>query len=304
MTPDIAIQTRDLTKRFGSVTALENLSLEIPAGCIYGFLGPNGAGKSTTIDILLDLVRPSAGTATVLGYDTQDSPVAVRERTGVLLDGFTPYAKLTGRQHVALAADAKDVDAEPTAVLERVELTDAMDRAAGGYSKGMTQRLGLAMALVGEPDLLILDEPSTGLDPHGVALMRDLIREENDRGATVCFSSHILDQVEAVCDRVGILDDGRLIADDDVATLHEAVGDDTVVRIRTAEPPTGVRDRITSIDAVSGVRIDGDELVVRCADDAATARVIAALERTDLAIESIETGGRSLERVFAAYTGG
>jgi len=175
---------------------------------VYGFLGPNGAGKSTTIDMVLDLVRPTEGTVRVLEQDATTDGVAIRKRTGVLPDGFAVYDRLTGRQHVEFAVRSKEADDDPDALLDRVGLLDDADRKAGGYSKGMRQRLALAMALAGDPDLLILDEPSSGLDPAGAKEMREIVRAEADRGATVFFSSHILEQVEAVCDRVGILREG------------------------------------------------------------------------------------------------
>ncbi|MGM0604826.1 MAG: ABC transporter ATP-binding protein, partial [Halobacteriota archaeon] len=216
----VAIQLDGVSKRFGAVTALRNVDLTVESGEIFGFLGPNGAGKSTTIDILLDFVRPSAGSATVLGYDAQADSTAVRSRTGVLPDGYHVYDRLSGRDHVRFAIESKGADEDPIALLERVGIADAADRRAGGYSKGMTQRLVLAMALVGEPELLILDEPSTGLDPNGAREMREIIRAEADRGATVFFSSHILEQVEAICDRVGILNEGRLVALDSIDGLR------------------------------------------------------------------------------------
>ena len=200
-----AIELSGVTKRFGDVVALRDLDMTVESGEIYGFLGPNGAGKSTTIDILLDFVRPTEGEVRVLGRDAGTDSVLIRERCGVLPEGFDTYDRLTARQHVRFAVESKGSGEDPDALLDRVGLSDAKGRKAGGFSKGMTQRLALAMALVGEPDLLILDEPSTGLDPNGAREMRTIVREEADRGATVFFSSHVLGQVEAVCDRVGIL---------------------------------------------------------------------------------------------------
>jgi ABC-2 type transport system ATP-binding protein len=184
-----AIELDGVTKRFGDVIAVDELSMTVPEGEVFGFLGPNGAGKSTTINVLLDFVRPTAGTVSVLGMDAQERSVDVRERTGVLPEGFSVYDRLTGRQHIEFAIESKEVDADPDAVLDRVGLDGEGDRKAGGYSKGMSQRLALGMALVGEPELLILDEPSSGLDPAGAKEMRDIVREEADRGANVLLES-------------------------------------------------------------------------------------------------------------------
>ncbi|MFC3957763.1 ABC transporter ATP-binding protein [Halovivax cerinus] len=301
---DLIIETEQLTKRFGPVTAVSDLDIEVPAGSVYGFLGPNGAGKSTTIDMLVDLVHPTSGAARLFGLDTRSSPVEIRRRTGVLLEGFTPYPTLSGREHVSLAASTKDAAVDPATVLERVDLHEAMDRRAGGYSRGMTRRLGLAMALVGEPDLLVLDEPTAGLDPHGVVVLRRIIREENERGATVFFSSHVLSQVEAVCDRAGILSDGRLVAEDDVQELRETVGGETVLRarIRTDGPMSAVRDRVDDVDGVQEVHLEDGELVAVCESEAVIARVLSAIDQSGATVPSFETDGRSLERVFESYT--
>ena len=193
------ISLTNVTKTYGRVTAVENLDLRVEKGEIYGFLGPNGAGKSTTIRMLLDFARPSKGTVQVLGHNAQHEILQIRQRIGVLPEGFSVYDRLTGRQHLTFAIESKKVDDDPDRLAERVGIPDAIDRKAGGYSKGMAQRLVLGMVLVGEPDLLILDEPSTGLDPAGAREIRQIIQEENDRGATVFFSSHILGQIEPIC---------------------------------------------------------------------------------------------------------
>jgi len=220
-----AIEIDDLTKRYGDHLAVDELSLTVQRGEAVGFLGPNGAGKSTTIDMLLDYVRPTTGTVEVFGFDAQTETRAVHERIGVLPDGYSLYDRLTGREHLQLAARLKGTSVDVAAVCDRVGL-DVADagRPAGSYSKGMGQRLAIGMATVGDPDLLILDEPTSGLDPHGVARLQDLLAAELDRGTTVFFSSHVLDHVASTCDRVAILDDGRLVAIDTIDGLREAVG--------------------------------------------------------------------------------
>ncbi len=298
-----AIELDGVTKRYGDVTALHDLDLTVEDGEIFGFLGPNGAGKSTTIDVLLDFVRPTAGDVSVLGLDAQAESARVRRRVGVLPDAFSVYDRLSGRKHVRLAVDSKGADDDVDGVLERVGVADAADRPAGDYSTGMAQRLVLGMALVGEPDLLILDEPSTGLDPNGARRMRELIRAERDRGATVFFSSHVLDQVEAVADRVGILRDGDLVAVDSIAGLREAVGGSDRLTIRVDRVTDGALRAVRGLPGVSGASADGDELSVNCDDGAKTA-VISALEDEGVTVEDFATTEASLEELFATYTTG
>jgi len=297
-----AIDIDGVTKQFGDVTALRELDLTVERGEIYGFLGPNGAGKSTTIDILLDFVRPTRGSTTVLGLDSHTESVDVRQRTGVLPDDFDVYDRLTGRQHVEFAIESKEATDDPDELLERVGISDAADRKAGGYSKGMAQRMVLAMTLVGEPELLILDEPTTGLDPNGAREMRELIYEENERGATIFFSSHILDQVEAVCDRVGILQDGELVAEDSIEELRSAVGSQSQLIVRVDAVQNGMLDAVRQVTGVSSATADGTKITVK-SDDGAKRDVLDAIEREGASVQDFSTESASLEELFAHYTG-
>ncbi len=298
-----AIAVDGLTKRYGSTLALEDLSFTVREGEVFGFLGPNGAGKSTTINVLLDFVRPTAGEARVLGHDAQTASREIRQRTGVLPEGYQTYGRLTGRQHLEFAIESKGAADDPQALLERVDLAEAADRKTGGYSKGMAQRLMLAMALVGEPDLLILDEPSTGLDPNGAREMREIVREENDRGATVFFSSHVLGQVEAVCDRVGILRAGQMVAVDTVSGLRDSVGGGTTLRVTVdrLEP-----DAIAAVEALPDVGTvsveDGTEPAVVVTGEGSKTDVIHELEDHGLEVRDFATEEASLDEVFHAYT--
>ena len=298
-----AIEIDGVTKRYGDVVAVRDLSFEVEEGEVFGFLGPNGAGKSTTINMLLDFVRPTDGEIRVLGRDVHDESVAVREHLGVLPEGFSVYDRLTGRQHLEFAIESKEADDDPDALLERVGLSGDGDRKAGGYSKGMAQRLVLGMALVGEPDLLVLDEPSTGLDPQGARQMRDIVREEADRGATVFFSSHILGQVESVCDRVGILRDGQLVAEDSIEGLRETTSADTVLRITVADVSDDALAEVRDLDGVSEVEAseDGDHLTVSCESDVKTT-VLSTLEDAGVDVMDFETDEASLEDLFMDYT--
>jgi ABC-2 type transport system ATP-binding protein len=299
----VAIRTDGLTKRFGTVTAVDGLDLTVNEGEIFGFLGPNGAGKSTTIDVLLDFVRPTAGSATVLGMDAQAETTAVRKRLGVLPDGFALYDRLSGLAHLEMAADLKEARADPDAILDRVGLARAAaERPAGNYSQGMRQRLALGMALVGEPDLLLLDEPTNGLDPNGARELREIVVEEADRGATVFFSSHILEQVQAVCDRVGIIDEGSLVAVDTIDGLRAELGEGSTITLAVDEIPTGLG--LTELAGVSGVSFGDRTISVTCAVPGAKIAVIDRVRNAGAAVEDITTREPSLEQLFAAYTEG
>jgi ABC-2 type transport system ATP-binding protein len=298
-----AIQLRDVSKRFGSVQALTDVDLNVDEGEIYGFLGPNGAGKSTTLNIILDFIRPSTGSAEVFGIDCQANPKAVREHIGVLPEGYHVYDRLTGRKHVEFAIESKGTTDDPQELLERVGLTGDAGRKAGGYSKGMQQRLVLAMALAGDPDLLLLDEPTTGLDPNGARKMREIIREENERGATVFFSSHILSQVEAVCDRVGILQGGEIVAEDDIDTLQSQIGAGTKLVVTLDAPADGAISDVRALNSVSSVSATGNSVEISCDGDAKM-DVINTLEDAGCNVRDFDTEEASLEQLFEAYTTG
>jgi ABC-2 type transport system ATP-binding protein len=250
--------------------------------------------------MLLDYVRPTAGTATVLGMDVHEESEALRKRIGVLPEGFGLYERLTGRRHLEFAVDWKDATDDPDPILERVGLdrTDAA-RPVGDYSKGMQQRLALGMALVGDPDLLILDEPSSGLDPHGIRQMRELVQTAADEGTTVFFSSHILGQVEAVCDRVGILYGGELVAVDTVEGLRRTVGAGSELRLRVAGP---VDVDVAHVGGVESVTRTGDVLRVTCSASRAKARVVSRLVEAGVDVVDVDSEEASLEDVFTAYT--
>ncbi|NGM68537.1 ABC transporter ATP-binding protein [Natronolimnobius sp. AArcel1] len=298
-----AITVDDVTKTYGQTLALEALSFEVREGEVFGFLGPNGAGKSTTINILLDFIRPTHGQVSVLGMDAQTSSREIRSRTGVLPEGVEAYDRLTARQHLEFAIDSKGADDDPEELLERVGLADAIDKKAGGYSKGMAQRLMLAMALVGDPDLLILDEPSTGLDPNGAREMREIVREENARGATVFFSSHSMEQVEAVCDRVGILREGEMVAVDSVSGLRDSISGGTALEIVVDRIDDDALGAVRSLPDVTDATADRDEpptLTVQV--EGSKTAVLGELEDRGIDVQDFSTREASLEDVFQSYT--
>ncbi len=298
-----AISVERLSKSYGETVAVEELSFTVEDGEVFGFLGPNGAGKSTTINVMLDFIRPTAGRVEVFDLDAQAESRAIRERTGVLPEGVHVYERLTARQHLEFAIDSKGTDDDPEALLERVGIPEAIDQKAGGYSKGMAQRLMLAMALVGEPELLILDEPSTGLDPNGAREMREIVREETERGATIFFSSHIMEQVEAVCDRVGILRDGEMVAEDTVEGLRNSVDGGTRLRVTVDRIDDTARSALSKLADVTSVAVeDGDQPTLVVTVDGSKTTVLSTFEDHGIEVVDFTTEEASLDDVFQSYT--
>ena len=297
-----SIRTNGLTKRFGeSVVAVDDLDLTIEDGEIFGFLGPNGAGKSTTINMLLDFIRPTEGSAQVFGMDAQAEAAAIRDRIGVLPEGYGFDDYLTGREYMQWAVETKDAADDPEELLDLVGIADDADRVADGYSKGMQQRLAFGMALADDPDLLILDEPSTGLDPNGIQHMRSVIRDRADSGTTVFFSSHILSEVEAVCDRVGVMNEGRLVAMDSIEGLRESASGQASIELACAEPPSV--DGVTDVDGVADVDVAGTKLTATCTDPKAKVEVVKRVDRQTEVVD-ILADNTSLEELFNQFTGG
>jgi ABC-2 type transport system ATP-binding protein len=218
----LAIETRELTKYYGQHPAVVNLDLRVPQGIIFGFLGRNGAGKTTTIGMLLGLLRPTAGQAWILSHNVRQELRHALQRTGVLLDHPAFYPYLSGQENLWVVAQALGGDA-PKRIPEMLQVVEMADRAGdrfAAYSAGMKQRLGLAAALLNDPDLLILDEPTTGLDPVGQRDIRKLVRRLADEtGKTIFFSSHQLREVEQICDQVAVIDRGRLVAQGPLAEV-------------------------------------------------------------------------------------
>jgi len=224
--PEWAIETEGLTKRFGEVTALLGLSLRVRKGCLFGFLGPNGAGKTTTLRLLTGLLRPTAGSARVLGWDVVRHPLEVKRRIGVVFDEPALYEYLTPREFLAFVGEAyglprREIERRTTRLLEFLTLADKADALCRELSHGMRHKLELAAALLPDPEVLFLDEPLTGVDPIDARAIKETLRAFVRRGGTVFLSSHVLDVVERLCDEVGILHRGRLLAQGDLEALRE-----------------------------------------------------------------------------------
>ena len=291
------ITTRGLTKRFGSVLAVDGVDLDVRAGDIYGFLGANGSGKTTTVRLLLGLVLATSGAIEIFSERMPKAGRRVLPRIGALVEGPAAYGHLSGTANLMLYDASAPGRSRRTrasrvdAVLHTVGLGDVGRRPVKAYSLGMRQRLGLAAALLAEAELLVLDEPTNGLDPQGIREIRELILRLSQDGTTIFLSSHLLAEVEQMCTRVGVLDRGRLVLQDQLDALRRPTG-----RIVVRTPDT--TRAVALLDGHVELR-DGDRLVVRGSDPASlNARLVAAgLRVTELALER-----RTLEDVILEVT--
>ena len=304
---ETVIRTEKLTKRYGDVTAVENLNLQVVEGEIYGLLGPNGAGKTTTILMLLGLTEPTSGRAVVLGRDPTREPLEIKRLTGYLPDNVGFYDHLTGRENLRYTASlngiaAGEAERRIDELIEQVGLAGAADRAVGGYSRGMRQRLGLADVLIKRPRLVILDEPTTGLDPEGAGELLELIgRLRSEHRVTILLSSHHLHQVQRICDRVGIFVGGRLIADGPIDTLGRQIfGEEPLLEVGCTPLDSGAVQAVRGVPGVREVERDGDLLVVRAERDLRP-EVAAALVQAGYRLQHLALRGHTLEEIYRRY---
>jgi ABC-2 type transport system ATP-binding protein len=294
------IETSTLTKHYGDIVAVDGLSMSVPRGHVFGLLGPNGSGKTTTMSMLLGLVRPTSGDFNLFG--SSDGLEQALHRVGAIIESPSFYPYLTGRQNLLYfqGISGRGTSDEIDGLLERVGLADRGDHRFRTYSLGMKQRLGLAYSLLGDPELLFLDEPTNGMDPAGMAEVRDLIRSLGTGGRTVLLSSHLLHEVEQVCDSVAILSKGRLIAQGKVADLvHSQAGDR--VRLRTTDNAKAV-EVLSALDWVGDVTVDGESIVVTAPSDRST-DVSVALGRSEVYVTEMAADEMSLEQYFLDVTG-
>jgi len=300
-----AIATRGLSKRYrGGQLAVDGLDLEVPAGAVFGFLGPNGSGKTTTIRMLMGLISPTAGEADVFGEPMPRAATRVLPMVGALIEGPAHYPYLTGAQNLA-RYDAADRSADPRtraarigSALERVGLSNAADKKAKAYSLGMKQRLGLAAALLQPRRLLVLDEPTNGLDPQGMREIRSLIKTLAADGTTVFLSSHLLDEIEQVCTHAAVMSRGRLVVQGTVATLGAGLR----ARLAVTTPDGEAAAAVLKAADAADVQIEGGR--VHCdADGLEADAVCAALVGAGVRVFGFGVERPSLEDAFVALTG-
>jgi len=298
------IEIKNLTKRYEKETAVNNVSFSVKKGEIFGFLGPNGAGKTTTIKAILDLIKTDSGDIIIEGFDIKKQGKKAKQHIGYLPEKVAFYNNLTALQNLKFYAEMKKTPKEQCKTLiEEFGLGDSVNKKVGKYSKGMTQRLGMARAILGNPSIIILDEPSGGLDPRGVLQIREKIKELKNQGATIFISSHILSEIQEVCDRVGIINNGVLVAKDTVTGLSNKLNIKPKMIMELENIPPKLEEKIKKVKGVDNVEIIGKMVHVVC-DQTTKSKVIIAIEKANASILNFYTQEPSLEQVFMRYTGG
>jgi ABC-2 type transport system ATP-binding protein len=292
------IETKNLSKRFKEVQAVDDLNMTVREGEIFGFLGPNGAGKTTTIKMIMGLTHPTGGEVFIKGEKAGPNKVEIRKDMGFLPERIALFDNLTPIQTLNFFCELKGCDKSiVNSLIEEVGLEDAATRKVGTFSKGMTQLLGVAQAMIGNPSIYILDEPMGGLDARWVKVIREKIRKLNKEGATVVFSSHILSEVQALCDRVAIIDKGKLVAVDTVENLSDTLHIKPRLEITVKGLDGKIPESVFEVEGVEDVKADGDTMQVTC-DSTARPKVLNALEAEGYEIADFKTEETSLEDVF------
>lgn len=297
------IETEGLTRRFGARTAVEGVSMTVPDQAVYGFLGRNGAGKTTTLKMLLGLIRPTAGTARIGGVDVARDRIGAARKVGALLEAHGFYGNLTGRENLDISRCLQGLPvSEVDRVLGVVEMRADAGRRVGGYSMGMRQRLGLARALLGAPPILVLDEPTNGLDPDGIAEMRRFLRDlPAQTGATVLLSSHLLGEIEQIATHVGVIHLGRLVMEGELAALKEARAPEVHLRVDDCGRAAAV---LAQHDLTVTKTAEGLSARLRPGQDhdAVTASLNRALVERGVAVFAIGAREHSLEGLYRQVT--
>ena len=295
------VQTEGLTRRFGDLTAVDGLSLEVPKGCVFGFLGPNGAGKSTTIRMLLGLIRPHSGHVVLFGQDVRRQRRAVLRRLGALVESPSLYGHLTGVENLDITRRllGKDKGGIPR-ILDLVGLEHAAARRVSGYSQGMKQRLALGLALLGGPELLILDEPTNGLDPAGILEMRELIREMPARsGISVLLSSHLLNEVEQIATHIAVIQNGRLKFQGSLSELQKLKTPRTCLKVNDS----ALAVRLIREMGIAHVESGPDQLIfVPGSGEEEAGRINSHLVTHGVRIFHLEVEAPTLEDLFLSLT--
>lgn len=301
----MSIEVTQLTKLYGEQKAVDNISFRVGKGEIVGFLGPNGAGKSTTMKIITGYLQPDSGSTIVCGIDVQKQPLESKKKIGYLPEANPLYYDMYVREYLDFVADVhgvQDKKKKIETVIETVGLTLESKKRVGQLSKGYKQRVGLAASLIHDPEVLILDEPTTGLDPNQIIEIREVIKKLGQQ-KTVLFSSHILQEVEAICDRVVIIDRGKLVADDAVNKLLLQAENNDILKVsfRESLEPAWL-ERLSSVRTVNKINTYEWELICANAQEAQRQLMELALQQ-NLTIVSLQSGSQSLEEVFRNLTG-
>ncbi len=300
------IQTENLTKQYNGFTAVKDLNLKVEKGDIYGFLGPNGAGKTTTIMMLLGLVRPSSGKVYLLGEELNPRNVDVKRKIGVVSENQYFYREMTAREYLEFFASIYRVPGVSDRIDElfkAVGLFNHQNKKIGAYSKGMQQKLAFARALLHDPELLILDEPVANLDPTSIKQLRDLIEEENRLGRTIFVSSHLLSEVEKLCKKVGIIHQGRLLAEDDMSTIKRRLSDTVVLTVEVDKEAAPHLEAVRDLPFVQTVETTSNIFTVTLeADRDYRSDLSRALFESGCVILSMKTKEMSLEEAFMTIT--
>lgn len=301
----MSIQVNALVKEYGQQKAVNNISFQVAKGEIVGFLGPNGAGKSTTMKILTGYLQATQGSAEVCGIDVAKDPLEAKKKIGYLPESNALYYDMYIKEYLAFIAEThgvKNIKEQVAKVIQLVGLTPEQHKKVGQLSKGYKQRVGLAAALIHDPEVLILDEPTSGLDPNQIIEIREVIKQQGQH-KTVLFSSHILQEVEAICDRVVIINKGNLVADDKIANLQQANNNQQTVLVafsRAVDIAT-----LEQLDGVNGVQVSqGNHYQLSCSNAETVKKQVLQLSiDNSLDILSLQTGNQSLENVFRQLTG-
>ncbi len=293
------VEARGLVKRYGDLVAVDHVDLTVEAGDVFGYLGPNGAGKTTSLRMLLGLIRPTAGSIELFGRDPLRDGARALEGVAGFVEGPRFYPYLSGRKNLELLADydGRGVRARIDEVLDVVELRDRAKDRVGGYSHGMRQRLGIAASLLRQPRLLLLDEPTTGLDPGGMRDMRALVRRLADEGLTILLSSHLLHEVDELCNRVAIVRKGKVVYEGGLQELK--AGSTQGYRLRVTD--VDAARRVAADERLAALEADGDELRFQGSEQAAAALTVA-LGRAGVGVTALVPGTASLEELFLDLT--
>ncbi len=303
---EVIIEAEGLTKRYGNFTAVDSLSLRLEEGEVFGFLGPNGSGKSTTILMLLGLTEPTEGWARVSGFNPTRNPLAVKRMIGYLPESVGFYNDLTGRENLQYTARLnglrrEESDQQIEDLMDQVELSAAKSQPVGQYSRGMRQRLGLADVLLKEPKLVILDDPTLGLDPAGVNWLLQLIQDmSKTQGITVFISSHRLHEVQRICNRVGILSHGKMVLEGPVGELVDRQEEGYQLELEVNDATPGLMEALQGLPTVERCISLGNTITISSKDQV-RAKVLAAVMEHGVELHQMQARDRSLEEIYLRY---